>query len=36
MHGLIYRWRATCTTDEAIEGPLTQTGEAIRKLLGRK
>jgi membrane-associated PAP2 superfamily phosphatase len=36
MHGLIYRWRGTRTTDEAIERPLAQTGEAIRRLFGRK
>ena len=36
MHGLIYRWRATRTIDEAIERPLAQTGEAIRRLFGRK
>ena len=39
MHGLIYRWRRTRTTDEAVEQSLAQTGEAIRngfaKLLRR-
>jgi membrane-associated PAP2 superfamily phosphatase len=39
MYGLIYRWRGTRTTDEAVEQSLAQTGEAIRngfaKLLRR-
>jgi lipid A 4'-phosphatase len=30
VHGLIYRWRRTRITDEAIERPLAQIGEAIR------
>ncbi len=30
LHGLIYRWRRTRLTDEAIERPLAQAGEALR------
>ncbi|HTV36574.1 MAG TPA: phosphatase PAP2 family protein [Xanthobacteraceae bacterium] len=30
-HGLLFRWAATRTTDEAIERPLARAGEAIRR-----
>jgi len=33
LHGLIYRWRPTRLTDEAIERPLEQAGKAIRDAL---
>ncbi len=33
LHGLIYRWRRTRLTDEAIERPLAQAGEALRHAL---
>jgi membrane-associated PAP2 superfamily phosphatase len=35
MHGLIYRWQATRTTDESVERALAQTGEALRGGLAR-
>jgi lipid A 4'-phosphatase len=31
LHGLIYRWRSTRLTDEAIERPLERIGKAIRE-----
>jgi hypothetical protein len=40
IHGMIYRWRGIRTTDEAVEHPLAQVGEAIRAgfawLLGQR
>jgi lipid A 4'-phosphatase len=33
MHGLLFRWAATRTTDEAVERPLVQAGEALRGAL---
>jgi lipid A 4'-phosphatase len=33
LHGLIYRWRATKLTDEAVEHPLERIGKAIRERL---
>lgn len=30
MHGLLFRWRATHLSDEALERPLAQAGEAVR------
>ncbi len=33
LHGLIYRWRPTRLTDEAIERPLEQAGKAVRDAL---
>lgn len=33
LHGLIYRWRRTRLTDEAVERPLEQAGRAIRAAL---
>jgi membrane-associated PAP2 superfamily phosphatase len=35
VHGLIYRWRATRTTDEAIDGALTRTSAALAALARR-
>lgn len=36
-HGLIYRWRPTRLTDEAVEQPLARLGKAVRNVLsGRK
>ena len=32
-HGLLFRWPSTRTTDEAVERPLVQAGEAIRGAL---
>jgi lipid A 4'-phosphatase len=32
-HGLLFRWTATRTTDEAVERPLVQAGEALRGAL---
>jgi len=32
-HGLLFRWPATRTTDEAVERPLVQAGEALRGAL---
>jgi lipid A 4'-phosphatase len=34
-YGLIYRWRATRMTDDAVERPLARIGEAIGKALAR-
>jgi lipid A 4'-phosphatase len=31
LHGLIYRWRRTRLTDEAVEGPLERVGKGIRE-----
>ena len=31
LHGLIYRWRGTRLTDEAVEGPLERIGKGIRE-----
>ncbi len=40
MYGLIFRWHATRTTDDAVERPLAEFGVAIRgglsKLIGRR
>ncbi len=33
VHGLIYRWRATRMSEQAIERPLAQAGEALRDAL---
>jgi lipid A 4'-phosphatase len=33
MHGLLFRWPATRTSDEAVERPLVQTGDALRGAL---
>jgi hypothetical protein len=32
-YGLLFRWPATRTSDEAVERPLVQTGEALRGAL---
>jgi lipid A 4'-phosphatase len=34
LHGLIYRWRATRLTDEAVEGPLERIGKGMREWWG--
>lgn len=34
-HGILFRWKATRQTDEAIERPLARAGEAIRGALAR-
>ena len=40
LHGLIYRWRRTRLTDEAVERPLERWGRGFRdvaaRLIGRK
>ena len=40
LHGLIYRWRGTRLTDEAVERPLERAGTGLRgafaRLAGRK
>jgi membrane-associated phospholipid phosphatase len=33
LYGLIYRWRATRISEQAIERPLTRAGEALRAAL---
>jgi len=33
IHGLIYRWRATCMSDDAVERSLARIGAAIRRAL---
>ena len=33
LHGIVYRWRATRITDEAVERPLVQAGEPLRRAL---
>lgn len=33
LHGLIYRWRATRLSDDTIERPLAEAGEALGRLL---
>jgi len=35
LHGLIFRWRPTRLTDEAIEDPLVRAGEALRAAVRR-
>jgi lipid A 4'-phosphatase len=35
LHGLIYRWRRTPFTDEAVERPLERLGKGIREALAR-
>ena len=35
LHGLIFRWRPTRLTDEAIEDPLVRAGEALRGAVRR-
>ncbi|MGB6542419.1 MAG: PAP2 family protein, partial [Xanthobacteraceae bacterium] len=35
LHGLIFRWRPTRLTDEAIEDPLVWAGEAVRAAVRR-
>jgi lipid A 4'-phosphatase len=35
LHGLLFRWRPTRPTDEAIEDPLVRAGEALRRALRR-
>jgi len=32
LHGLIYRWRGTRLTDEAVERPLERAGKALRRV----
>lgn len=34
VHGVVYRWAPTRMRDDAIERPLAQAGEAIRRLFG--
>ena len=36
VHGLIYRWRPTRLTDQAVERQLEQVGEAIRRRFARQ
>ncbi len=35
LHGLIYRWRGTRLTDEAVERPIERVGRALRGALAR-